>query len=68
MRRTYFVNAGVNYSHRKMFCKQFSKLKDAKQCFLEACKIYKYCTIERYDAEGFYLENMKIICKYTSDV
>lgn len=61
MKRMYFVNAGINYSHRKLFTKQFTKLKDAKICFLEMCKIYNFCTLERFDADSYYLENQKVI-------
>lgn len=61
MKRMYFVNAGINYSHRKLFCKRFSKLKDAKICFLEMCKMYNFCSLERFDADSYYLENQKVI-------
>ena len=38
MKPDYYVNTGVDYSHRMMNITQFSRLRDAKEYF-EQCKV-----------------------------
>ena len=38
-----------------------------KICFLEMCKIYNFCTLERFDADSYYLENQKVIYQHVKE-